>query len=158
MIQKSLSLISTKFRWQLIIISISLIAIVLALVLKITSISSPNLPLMIAMILGGAPLIIQILLKLFKGDFGADLLAAIALITSFILNQYLAGVIIILMLAGGQTLETYAMRKASSVLLALAERMPTFVHLRTNSDIKDIPLINIKLIMRSLSIHTKPVP
>lgn len=103
------------------------------------------MPLLIALILGGIPSIIKILLKLLKADFGADALAAIALITAFILNEYLAGVIIILMLASGQTLETYAMRKASSVLLALVDRMPTFVHRRTNNDIHDIPLADVRI-------------
>jgi|GEM_PF-6035374 len=57
--------------------------------------------------------------------FGADLLAVLALVTGAWLGEYLAAVLIIIMLAGGRALETYAMRKASSVLLALAERMPS---------------------------------
>jgi heavy metal translocating P-type ATPase len=143
--QKSLPPITAKSRWQLIVVGISLIALVLSLIFKITSIASPNLPLLIAIILGGIPSTIQILTKLLKGNLGADSLAVIALITAFILNQYLAGVIIILMLASGQALEVYAMRKASSVLLALSERMPTFVHRRTHGDIKDIPLVDIHI-------------
>jgi len=59
------------------------------------------------------------------------------------LNQYLAAVIIILMVASGQALEAYAMRKASSVLLALAERMPSIVHRKTSNDIIDIPLNDV---------------
>lgn len=134
-----------KFRWQLILVAISLIAIMLSLVFQITSIISPNIPLLIAIIIGGIPCVIQIILKLLNRDLGADSLAAIALITAVILHQYLAAVIIILMIASGQALETYAMRKASSVLLALTERMPAIVHCRKAGSIKDIPLLSIQV-------------
>ena len=49
------------------------------------------------------------------------------------------------MLASGQTLERYAMRKASSVLLALVARMPSIAHKKTNNKIKDIPLLSINI-------------
>src|SRR5689334_11736795 len=126
-----------KFRWQLFIITIALVAIFLSILFRVTVTFSPNAPLLIVIILGGLPSILQIVFKLFKGDLGADSLAAIALITAFILNQYLAAVIIILMLASGQALEAYAMRKASSVLLALAERMPNVVHRKISNEITD---------------------
>jgi len=140
---KTLASFPLKFRWQLIVIGISLLAIGLSIIFRITSISSPTIPLLIAIIIGGIPSILQILLKLIKGDLGADSLAAIALITAFILNQYLAAVIIILMISSGQALEAYAMRKASSALLALAERMPTIAHRKISGGIEDILLTNI---------------
>lgn len=136
---------ATKFHWQLFIISISFIAIFLSIIFRITATLSPNLPLLFAIIIGGIPSLLQILLKLFKGDLGADSLAAIALITAVILNEYLAAVIIILMLASGQALEAYAMRKASSVLLALAKRMPNVVHRKILNDITDIPINDIRI-------------
>lgn len=97
------------------------------------------------MIVGGIPSLVMILLKLIKGDLGADSLAAIALITAFFLHQYLAATIIILMLSSGQVLEAYAMRKASAVLLALVERMPQVVHRRISNNIEDILLNEIKI-------------
>ncbi len=95
------------FRWQLIVALISLAAIALSIIFRFTSIASPDLPLLITIILGGIPSVLYILIKLFKGDLGADLIAAIALITAVILQQYLAAVLIILMLSSGQTLEAY---------------------------------------------------
>lgn len=132
-------------RLQLIIALVSLVAIVLSILFRFTSIASLDLPLLVAIIIGGIPSLFYILIKLFKGDLGADLIAALALITAVILQQYLAAVLIILMLSSGQTLEAYAMRKASSVLLALAERMPALVHCRVNGEIKDIPLFAIQI-------------
>lgn len=145
MSQKSLPPMPLKVRWQLIILGIALIAIVLSLLFQITAISSPDLPLLIAIILGGIPSFLYILIKLLKGDLGADALAAIALVTAVILQQNLAAVLIILMLASGQALEAYAMRKASSVLLALAERMPNLAHQRIAGGIEDIPLLDIRI-------------
>lgn len=136
---------SLKFRWQIFIIIISLIAILIHSILYFSSITDSQIPLLIVIIMGGIPSIIHIMLRLLKGDLGADLLAAIALITAFILHQYLAAVIIILMIASGQALETFAMRKASSVLLALSERMPAIAHRRVMNTIEDIPLLNIQI-------------
>jgi len=104
-----------------------------------------DLPLQAMMIFGGLPLLIQIAAKLLRGEFGADLMAIIAMITAAILGEYLAGVLIIIMLAGGQVLEFYAMRKASSVLRALAERMPAIAHRKNGADIEEIALDAIEI-------------
>lgn len=134
-----------KIRWQLIIVVISLIAILISSIFYIIPIFSPEKPLLIAIIIGGIPSIFHIIIKLLKGDLGADLLAAIALITAVILNQYLAAVIIILMISSGQTLEAYAIRKASSILFELSNRMPTIVHRKVADKIEDIPLLSIRV-------------
>ncbi|WP_131781540.1 heavy metal translocating P-type ATPase [Legionella gresilensis] len=134
-----------KLKWQPLIALISLISITFYLLLEILNISTSNLPLLFTLVIGGIPLVLQILFKLLKGNLGADTLAAIALITSFILQEYLAGVIIILMLASGQTLEKYARRKASSVLLALANRMPSIAHRKINNQISDVALAEINI-------------
>ncbi len=72
----------------------------------------------------------ELLGKLLKREFGSDLLGGISIITSVILGEYLAGSIIVLMLAGGEALESYALRSASSVLAALAKRVPSIAHLK----------------------------
>jgi cation transport ATPase len=75
--------------------------------------------------------------------FGADLIAGIAIVTAVILGQYLAGAIVVLMLAGGEALENYALRTASSVLEALARRMPSIGHVKRHGVFQDIPLDTI---------------
>lgn len=102
-----------------------------------------NIPLLVVITAGGLPLIIQIIAKMLKGNFGVDLLAAVAMITAAWLGEYLAGVLVILMLAGGQALETYAMRRASAVLLALSSRMPAMAHRKSNQHITDIAISEI---------------
>lgn len=142
---KWLSNFPTRFHWQLFIISCALIAIFLSMISSVTTTLPPNAPLLVVIVFAGIPAFLQILLKLIKGDLGADSLAAIALVTAVVLNEYLAAVIIILMLASGQALEAYAMRKASSVLLALAKRMPNIVHRKNENDITDILLKDVRV-------------
>ena len=51
-----------------------------------------------------------------KLQFGSDLLAGISIVTAALLGEYLAGTLVVLMLSGGEALEGYAVRSASSVL------------------------------------------
>jgi heavy metal translocating P-type ATPase len=134
-----------KSKWQFFIACLAFIAIFAYLIMTVLNIASATLPLLVLIIIGGIPLFLQIIFKLLKGNFGADSLAAIALITGVLLQEYLAATLIILMLASGQTLENYALRKASSVLLALAKRMPTIAHRKVNNQIQDIPIAKIDI-------------
>ncbi len=85
----------------------------------------------------------ELLGKLLKREFGSDLLGGISIITSVILGEYLAGSIIVLMLAGGEALESYALRSASSVLAALAKRVPSIAHLKNETSITDVALQDV---------------
>ncbi|HVT61098.1 MAG TPA: heavy metal translocating P-type ATPase [Thermoanaerobaculia bacterium] len=121
-------------------------AILLHLVLRFGLGSGPQmarLPLLAALALGGIPLVQELLVKLFRRQFGSDLLAGISIATSVVLGEYLAGCIVVLMLAGGEALEGYALRSASSVLAALAKRMPSLAHRKTGSEIRDVALDQI---------------
>lgn len=102
-----------------------------------------DIPLLMIIAIGGVPLALQILWKIIHGNWGADLLAVLALVAGAGLGQYLAAVLIIIMLAGGQALEYYAMRRASSVLLALAERVPSIAHRRRGEILEEIAVSDI---------------
>jgi len=135
--------ITIKRRSTTAIAAACVVAIGLHLALKYGHLSSDgvaNLPLLAAIVLGGAPLLLDLLRKALRRDFGSDLLGGIAVLTSLWLGEYLAGAIIVLMLSGGEALESYAMRNASAVLAALAKRMPTVAHRRANGAIQDVAL------------------
>jgi len=102
------------------------------------SLQQVQLPLIAVLILGGVPLLYQLSVKLIRGDFGADLLAGLSIVTAICLHEYLAGSLVVLMLSGGAALETYAIRKASSVLEALAKRMPSVAHRKEGDKLIDI--------------------
>jgi P-type E1-E2 ATPase len=125
---------------------LSLTGIVTHLVLRFgfeAKTSTQHLPLLITLVIGGVPMLYDLLRKLLKREFGSDLLGGVSIITSVLLGEYLAGSIIVLMLAGGEALESYALRSASSVLAALAKRMPSIAHRKTGADIADAALAEI---------------
>jgi heavy metal translocating P-type ATPase len=97
-----------------------------------------ELPLIAVLLLGGIPLLYQIGVKLCNADLGADLLAGISILTAALLHEYLAGSLVVLMLSSGAALEHYAVRKASSVLEALAKRMPSVAHRKSGNKLVDI--------------------
>jgi heavy metal translocating P-type ATPase len=102
-----------------------------------------DLPLLLTLTLGGLPLVLSLLRKLIRLEFGSDLLAGISIVTSAILGEYLAGSLVVLMLSGGEALEEYAVRNASSVLTALAKRMPSIAHCRSDGHVQDIPIADV---------------
>ncbi len=102
--------------------------------------SQADWPLLLALVLGGIPLVWDILKALARREWGADLLAALSIVTAACLREYLAGTIIVLMLSTGELLEGYAVRHATSVLRALAKRMPSRAHRRRDGRLTDIAL------------------
>jgi heavy metal translocating P-type ATPase len=136
---KEFSLFYQQAKWQTLLTILSLLAIIFHFAL------SSNQPLFLAIILGTIPLLAQITIKIFKRNFGADILAAIGLVLAIYLGEYLAATLVILMLASGQALEEYASVRASFALEALADRIPNIAHLKLGNDISDIEISAIKL-------------
>lgn len=102
-------------------------------------------PLYATLALGGVPLLYGLIKKLLALDFGSDLIAGISIVTSILLQEYLAGSLVVLMLSGGEAIENYAIQKASKVLDALAKRAPTIAHRKNNGSIDDIPVSDISI-------------
>ncbi len=102
-------------------------------------------PLILAIIVAGIPLLLDILKSAFKGDYGADILALMAVLVATYLGEYLAATIIISMLSSGQILESYSLKKASFALRALSERMPLVAHKKVQDNIIDIELVQVAL-------------
>ncbi|MAT70146.1 MAG: heavy metal translocating P-type ATPase [Planctomycetaceae bacterium] len=140
---KSFALVSSSRR-QAAIAALALAAIVVHLALRYggnaTVAAQANWPLWIALALGGVPLVLELLGKLLRREFGSDLLAGISIVASVVLGEYLAGTLVVLMLSGGEALENYAVRSASSVLAALAKRMPSVAHRKHNDAVDDVAL------------------
>lgn len=134
--------------FHLTIAGLAVFGITVSLVLRFvfrTPDASYQAPLLAVLVLGGIPLIYGLLGNLLRLQFGSDLLAGISIITSVILGEYMAGSIVVLMLSGGEALESYAMRSASSVLSALAKRMPSTAHRKVESRIEDVLVGEIRV-------------
>ena len=102
-------------------------------------------PLVAVLAAGGGPLVVTLVRSALRGQFGADLLAGISIVTAALLDEYLAGALVVLMLSGGQALEAYAVGRASSVLQALARRMPSVAHRRDDGHVHDVALDAVRV-------------
>lgn len=87
---------------------------------------------------------IDMLRSIMRGNFGLDILALVAMVATLAVGEYVAGLIIVLMLSGGEALEDYAQRRASHELTHLLDRRPQTAHLLITNDsepeISDIPV------------------
>jgi len=105
----------------------------------------PQVPLYIVLLGGGIPLVVSLAVKLVRGQLGSDLLAGISIVAATVLGEYLAGALVVLMLSGGEALEAFALGRASSVLQALARRMPLVAHCRANGQVVEVPLDGVRI-------------
>jgi heavy metal translocating P-type ATPase len=138
----------TSLPKEIYIAGFTLLAIVLHLILRYTTALPPRvalMPLLAALVIGGIPLVFELVKRLFKMEFGSDLLAGVSILTAVLLGQYLVATIVVLMLSGGAALEFYATAKASSVLDALAKRVPSIAHRREGSTLQDVKLEEIRV-------------
>ena len=69
-------------------------------------------------------LVVEMILSLRRGDVGLDIVAALSMLAALVFAAYLAAVVVALMYAGGQYLESFAERHASHEMTALLARVP----------------------------------
>lgn len=62
------------------------------------------------------------------GHVGLDVLAVVAMVATLCVGEFVAALIIVLMLAGGEALEDYAARRATRDLTSLLDRSPRIAH------------------------------
>jgi len=89
------------------------------------------------------PLIINMVQTIRDGSYGVDILAATAIITSVILGEYWAGIIIVLMMTGGEALEDYAESRAKRELSDLLKKAPQKATIIKNGQQISIPVSKV---------------
>lgn len=78
-----------------------------------------------------------------RAHFGLDILALIAMVATLLVGEYIASLVIVLMLSGGEALEDYASRRAARDLTALLDRSPQTAHVvenGTDASTRDVPV------------------
>jgi heavy metal translocating P-type ATPase len=131
-----------------VIAALAVAGIVLYLVLRYSAgvpVATADLALAVVLAAGGIPLVLHLVWRALHGQFGSDQLAGISIVASILLGEYLAGAIVVLMLSGGETLEQFAVVQATSVLRALARRLPTIAHRRTGGIFEDVDVAAIRV-------------
>ena len=96
------------------------------------------------LVVGGIPLVWKTIRGMLQGRFASDVVAMLAVITAVIMEQAFAGVIIVLMQSGGEALESYSLRRASSSLDLLLSRAPRTAHRREGSRLTEIDVAQVK--------------
>lgn len=89
-------------------------------------------------------LLIGMIRELRSGRYGVDILAVMAIISTMLVGEYWATLIIVFMMLGGDALETYATARARSELAALLERVPTIAHKEmVDGSVRDVTLTKV---------------
>lgn len=91
------------------------------------------------------PLLVGMYNDLRTGRYGIDILAAAAITASVVMGQYWAGIVIVLMLTGGEALEDYAESRAKVELSALLNKAPKLAHVIKGQQTVDVPVANVRV-------------
>lgn len=73
-----------------------------------------------------------------RGHWGLDILAVTAIVATVLVGEYVAALVVVLMLTGGKALEDYANRRAKRELDALLTRAPQLAHRMEGDEIVDV--------------------
>lgn len=101
---------------------------------------------MVALIGAGFPVVWRTLVAARRGNYATDLVASLSIVTAAIIGQPLAGLVIVLMQTGGESLERYAERRASAAVRELEQAAPRIAHLTTSTrGLIDVPVGELKV-------------
>ncbi|WP_459076686.1 heavy metal translocating P-type ATPase [Microvirga arsenatis] len=85
-------------------------------------------------------LLIEIVATLRRGDVGLDIVAALSMTGALMFGEHLAAVVVALMYAGGQYLESFAERRANREMTALLARVPRTAIRQRDGRLEEVPL------------------
>jgi heavy metal translocating P-type ATPase len=85
-----------------------------------------------------APLAFAVGQRMLRGQLGADVIALLAVAGSLALGEFEAGLVVALMLSGGELLDERAFRRARRELTALAARAPAVAHRHERDRLVDV--------------------
>ena len=138
---------STKL-W--IILGIGLVALILEFGLKQQLLAQALITIVGSII--SLSMLYEMIKSLKSGDYGVDLLAIMAIVSTLAVSQYWASMIVLIMLVGGDSLEDYASKKAHTELKALLDNSPHVAHRLNGDETEDISVdeanIGDKLVVR----------
>src|SRR3954454_13499760 len=106
---------------------------------------APDTLLLAVILMGGLLLVPPLVWQALHARFGADHLAGISIVSSAVLHEYLAGAVVVLMLSGGETLQQFAVARATAALRALASRVPALAHRRRGTSIEDVAVAEVRV-------------
>jgi len=86
---------------------------------------------------------LSMLRSLRSGSWGLDVLAVAAIVSTVVLGDYWAALVVVLMLTSGEALEDFAARRARSEVSALLERAPRVAHVERDGEVADVDVDDV---------------
>ncbi|MFC6181814.1 heavy metal translocating P-type ATPase [Lactiplantibacillus daowaiensis] len=83
-------------------------------------------------------MLVEMIKTLRSGKYGVDLLAITAIVATLAVSEYWAGLVVLIMLTGGDSLEDFAAKRANTELKALLDNSPRTAHRQDNGQLTDI--------------------
>lgn len=97
------------------------------------------------LLIGGAPIVLQTIRGMLKGVFASDIVALLAIVTAAILGQAFAGAVVVLMQSGGEAIENYGLKKATSSLEHLLARAPKRARRKRNEQLEEVDVSDVQI-------------
>lgn len=97
------------------------------------------------LIIGGSPIVFKTFKGILEGHFVSDIVAMLAILTAIIMDEAFAGAVVVLMQSGGEAIEEFGLRRATSTLKSLIERAPRNAHRKTDGHIERIDIESIRV-------------
>ena len=92
----------------------------------------------VTLVVGGAPVVVKTVRGIIHGRFAADIVAMLAIVTAILTDEALAGAVIVLMQTGGEAIDDYGFRRASSSLEELVARAPRTAIRKRNETLEEV--------------------
>ena len=100
----------------------------------------------VGLLLTAAVPVWQTVRNMLRGEFAADVVAILAIVSAAALQQPFAGLVVVLMLTGGAALERYAEGRAGAAVSALEQAAPRQAHIRdSDGSVRDVPAESVRV-------------
>ncbi|TPX03262.1 cadmium-translocating P-type ATPase, partial [Schumannella luteola] len=83
--------------------------------------------------------------RLLRREFGLDVLAIMAIVATVVVGEFVAALVVVLMLMGGEALEDFANRRAKHELDALLARAPHSAHVQRGDRFEEVPVDEVAI-------------
>jgi heavy metal translocating P-type ATPase len=98
-----------------------------------------------ALMVTGSVVVMHTVRRALQGRWATDLIAALAIVGAAVMDQPLAGLIVVLMQTGGEALERYAAGRASDALRVLEMDRPQHAHVRREGGVLDVAAEDVRV-------------
>ena len=102
------------------------------------------------LVIGGLPIVWQTIKGMIHGHFASDIVAMLAIVSAILMEPIFAGVafagvVVVLMQSGGEAIEDYGLKRASSSLDALLERAPRIARRKNGEVLEEIEVSRVAI-------------